>query len=350
VHSQAENLIYTVDMEISTGINNRSRVIKTLNHEQGDRIPYQLDLTADMEEIIRSEMGADYLAAVDNCFALQRNESFTHLDSHRKQDMFGALWLLDQQGDFGIVENCMLPEASLEGYTFPEPDEQLIRKKCEILAGPESRDKFTMYIIGFSLFERAWSLRGMENLLMDMVLNPLFVSALLEKIVEYNLAVVDIVTDYPVDAIFFGDDWGQQKGLIMGPDYWRKFIKPALKTMYSHVKAGNRYLCQHSCGDNSEIFGDLIELGLDMYNTFQPEIYDVEAIKKEFGMDLAFYGGISTQNVLPHGTPEDVRKETRWMMDVMGRNGGYVVAPTHAMPADIPVANVQAFLEAVRNQ
>jgi len=120
--------------------------------------------------------------------------------------------------------------------------------------------------------------------------------------------------------------------------------------MYSYVKSRGRYLCQHSCGDIHEVFGDLIELGLDMYNTFQPEIYDVKKVKEEYGNDLTFYGGISTQTVLPFGSPDEVRQETRKMMDIMGVNGGYVVAPTHSMPPDIPVENVIAFLDVVRNQ
>lgn len=330
--------------------NNRDLVLKTIKHEQGRRIPFQLDLTSEMEEKVKQTLGSNYLSGVDNCFALERNEEFSILDRHRHRDMFGAVWLLDQQGDFGVVENCMLPEPSLKKYIFPTPDEEKIREKCRRLTGPGNQEKFSMYIIGFSLYERAWSLRGIENLLMDMVMNPGFVTALFEKIVEYNLAVAEIVMDYPVDAIFFGDDWGQQKGLIMGPGYWRKFIKPALKTMYQTIKDRGLYLCQHSCGDINEVFGDLIEIGLDIYNTFQPEIYDVERVKREYGKYLSFYGGVSTQKVLPFGSPEDVKRETRMMMDVMGQDGGYIVAPTHAMPPDITVENMAAFLDVVQDQ
>lgn len=331
-------------------MNNKTLVIDTLNHIQHETIPYQLDLTDEMEMKIQAALGPAFLNTVDNCFALERNEEFTFIDEHRKRDMFGVVWLLDQKGDFGIVENNLLGEPTLNGYSFPEPHEELIRKKCERLVEPCNREKFSMYTIGFSLYERAWSLRGIENLLMDMVINPSFVFELLERIVEYNLSVLKIVMEYPIDGIFFGDDWGQQKGLIMGPDHWRKFIKPSLNTMYAYVKSHNRFLCQHSCGDIHELFGDLIDLGLDMYNTFQPEIYHVAHIKKEFGSLLSFYGGISTQRLLPFGTPEEVRKETRNMMDIMGKGGGYVVAPTHSMPPDIPIENVQAFLDVVQNQ
>jgi uroporphyrinogen decarboxylase len=303
-----------------------------------------------MESKVRSELGDSFLETVDNCFASERNEEFVLLDGHRKRDMFGAIWLMDQTGDFGVVDNCLLPEPNLKNYTFPSPNEKLIREKCERLVSSKNIEKFSMYNIGFSLYERAWSLRGIENLLMDMVVEPTFVTELFEKIVEYNLAVVDIVAEYPVDCIQLGDDWGQQKGLIMGPNYWRKFIKPALSTMYESIKSRGLYLCQHSCGDIHEVFGDLIDLGLDIYNTFQPEIYDVPQIKKQYGKDLTFYGGVSTQNVLPFGTAEEVREQTRNMIRIMSPGGGYVVAPTHAMPNDISIENMLAFLDVVQNQ
>lgn len=331
-------------------MNNKELVIKTLLHQESETIPYQLDLTGDMEKKICAELGSDFLSTVDNCLTLERNEEFVYLDNHRKQDMFGAIWLMDQQGDFGVVDNCMLPEPTLSNYSFPSPDETLIRKKCERLVSNQNTEKFSMYTIGFSLYERAWSLRGIENLLMDMVAEPAFVIHLFEKIVEYNLAVVDIAMQYPIDGIFFGDDWGQQQGLIMGPGYWRKFIKPALAEMYTAIKSRGLYLCQHSCGDIHEVFGDLIDLGLDMYNTFQPEIYDVAKIKQQYGKDLTFYGGVSTQNVLPFGTPAEVREQTRNMIKIMRPGGGYIVAPTHAMPNDIPIENMLAFLEVVQNQ
>jgi len=110
------------------------------------------------------------------------------------------------------------------------------------------------------------------------------------------------------------------------------------------------YVCQHSCGDISEIFPDLIELGLDAYNTFQPEIYDVVQMKKMYGDKITFYGGISTQRLLSNATPDEVKNAMRRLMEILGENGGYIVAPTHAMANDIPTENILAFLEVVKNQ
>lgn len=150
--------------------------------------------------------------------------------------------------------------------------------------------------------------------------------------------------------MYFGDDWGQQKGLMMGAENWRKFIKPVMKKMYQKAKYNGKYVLQHSCGDISEIFPDLIEIGLDCYQTFQPEIYDIQKIKQEFGNDLCFQGGISTQRLLPYAATDVIKSETKRIMDIMGKNGGYIAAPTHAMPHDVPPQNVMAMLEVFENQ
>lgn len=327
----------------------RERVLMSLKHEKPDITPYQLDLTDEVyARLVEYYKDEDFFEKTGSHLAQERNESFTVLSPTKFKDMFGVTWNREQEGDFGIVQDYRLTDAEFGDYVFPKPDEKLIREKCERLQ--KQKDKFRMYIIGFSLFERAWTLRSMPELLIDFRLNKEFAKELLDRIVEYNLAVVDIVAQYDIDCIFYGDDWGQQKGLIMGPELWREFIKPGLKKMYDRAKGHGMYVAQHSCGDISEVFPDLIELGLDIYNTFQPEIYDVEEMKKLYGDKITFYGGISTQQLLPNAAPDEVKSEMKRLMEILGKDGGYVVAPTHAMPNDIPTENILAFLEVVQNQ
>jgi len=327
----------------------KERVLTALRHEQPDIVPYQLDLTDDVYRRLQGYFRDDgFFARTGSHLAQERNESFTEVDATLFYDMFGVLWSREQEGDFGIVKKKVFNEADFGAYVFPEPDAALIREKCARLeAQPE---KFTMYIIGFSLFERAWTLRGFNEILMDFLLEKQFAGRLLDRIVEYNLKVVDIVAEYDVDCIFFGDDWGQQKGLIMGPHIWREFIKPRLREQYDYVKSKGMYVAQHSCGDIRGVFHDLVEIGMDIYNTFQPEIYDVAKMKREYGDDVTFYGGISTQRLLPFGSPDDVRRETREIMDVAGKNGGFIAAPTHSIPNDVPTENILAFLDVAQNQ
>jgi uroporphyrinogen decarboxylase len=204
--------------------------------------------------------------------------------------------------------------------------------------------------IGFAVFERAWTLRGMENLLMDMYLHPAFVDELIERITDYNVVLINRALAYDTDCIRFGDDWGMQRGLIFGKKLWDRFIKPAYSRMFRLVKESGKDVMLHSCGDVKELFPDLIDMGLDIFNTFQPELMDPELMKREYGRHLTFYGGISTQRVLPFATPEEVKQNVREMIAKVGNGGGYIVAPTHSMPPDIPPANIAAFIEAVQNQ
>lgn len=331
-------------------MNRRETVLAAINKQDTPVVPYQLDLTDLVRTRLQDHFGdPDFETKIGNYLAQERNEILHSISPSAKRDMFGVVWETEQEGDFGVVTDYTLKDASFGDYRFPEPDEKAIRAKCEALRAVKD-EQFTMYIIGFSLFERAWSLRGMENVLVDFITEPVFVNELFERINQYNLRVIDIVAEYPLDCIFFGDDWGQQKGLIMGPDHWRTLIKPHLRTLYERVKHHGMYIAQHSCGDIQELFPDLIEMGADIYNTFQPEVYDIEAIKKEYGQYLTFYGGISTQRLLPMSDAETVRRETRRLMELLGRNGGYIVAPTHAIPNDVPTENILALLQVMQEQ
>ena len=328
----------------------RDVVIRTLEHKESGLIPYFLDLSEETLKKMIAYTGDElFFEHSESYLAQERNESFTDLSDGKFLDMFGVTWDKGaQEGDFGIVVDSPIPEAEIGDYVFPEPDEKLICEKCERLAA--QKDKFTMYIIGFSLYERLWTLHGIENSLVDFLLEPEFIDEVLDRIVEYNCKVVDIVARYPIDCIFFGDDWGQQRGLIMGYPLWARFIKPRLKKMYDHVKKYGMYVAQHSCGDCREVFPDLVELGLDIYNTFQPEVYDIVEFKERFGKDITFFGAISTQQLLPFKSPEEVKAEMHRIMDILGKDGGYILAPTHAMPGDIPEENVLAFMEVAKDE
>ena len=273
---------------------------------------------------------------------------FEDLGNDRVRDVFGVVWNRSVDKDIGIVEGLVLPEPTLAGYEFPDPEGD------RFFAGIEDRiarwgDRFRVFNIGFSLFERAWTLRGMENLLMDFVEHPDFVRELFHAIGDYNIRQARKAMGYDIDAVYFGDDWGQQAGLIMGPRFWREFIRPVLAKMYGAVRAGGKFVMIHSCGDVDELFDDLVGLGLNCFNPFQPEVMDVMELLPRYRGRLAFHGGMSTQRTLPYGTVEDVRAETRRLLE-LGREGGYIFSPAHAVEGDVPLANMLAFIEEVQAQ
>jgi uroporphyrinogen decarboxylase len=189
----------------------------------------------------------------------------------------------------------------------------------------------------------------MQNLLMDFCDQPDFVCDLFNAIADYDIAQAKAACRYDIDAIYFGDDWGQQRGLQMGPKLWRNFIYPVLKRMYGVVHDAGKYVFIHSCGDVDELFDDLLGIGLDCFNPFQPEVMDVAALHQRYRGRLTFHGGLSTQRTLPYGTVETVRQETERLVE-MGREGGYIFAPAHDVEGDVPLENMLAFIHVVQNQ
>lgn len=332
----------------------RERVIKALNHENTDFVPYHADFTEQARENMIKFLGNEDFEA---SFGLHLHYTQywgwpTELDEQKDhfKDAFGVVW--NRSGadkDIGVVDFPCIPDIEQNDYIFPDVDEQRLRAELSEMIATKG-DRFTFAGIGFSMFERAWSLMGMPEVLMAMVLSPEKLHELFDQICDYNLKVIDIALEYELDGFYFGDDWGQQSGLIMGPDYWREFIKPRMKRMYDRVKSKGLYILQHSCGDVETIFDDLIEIGLDCYQTFQPEIYDIEKIKEIYGDRLCFWGGISTQQLLPTATPEVVKSETLRIMKIMSKNGGYICAPTHALAFDVPPENVLAMMDVLKNQ
>ncbi|MGE5528299.1 MAG: uroporphyrinogen decarboxylase family protein [Patescibacteria group bacterium] len=328
----------------------KERVLAALRHERTDYTPYQIDLTEDAREAAARFLGdPDFTAKIGNHLNLIDLGGFTPEGGDVFRDQFGVAWNRTVDRDIGVVQEYLLKAPSLRGYRFPDPADCPLGGDLDTFLANAS-EVFSCPSLGFSLFERAWTLRGMENLLADMIEYPDFVDELLDAIVRYNLGLLDRVLAWRVDGVRFGDDYGQQRGLIMGPRLWRRFIKPRLAMMFARVKKAGRFVMLHSCGDVAELFPDLIEIGLDIFNTFQPEVMDVDTIKREYGKDLTFYGGVSTQRVLPFQTPGGVKAAVREMIRRLGWGGGYIVAPTHAIPRDVPPENIAAFIEAVREQ
>jgi uroporphyrinogen decarboxylase len=273
---------------------------------------------------------------------------FTDLGHDHVQDVFGVVWDRSIDKDIGNVSGCVLPEPILAHYTFPDP---LDRRFFADIPARISRygERFRVFQIGFSLYERAWTLRGMQNLLMDFYDHPDFVHTLLEAIADYNIAQIQQALKYDIDAVYFGNDWGQQHGLQMGPRLWHQFIYPVLKRKYAIVHEAGKYVFIHSCGDVDELFEDLLGIGLNCFNPFQPEVMDVAALMERYRGRLTFHGGLSTQRTLPFGTVEDIRIETRRLLR-MGAAGGYIFAPAHDVEGDVPLENMLDFIELVQNQ
>jgi uroporphyrinogen decarboxylase len=314
-------------------------------------VPWSLGLTQEARDKLRQHYGCDDLEVPLQNHLVRLGSDigfFTDMGGHRVRDVFGVVWDRTVDRDIGNVEGCVLPEPTLAGYEFPDPlDGRFFRDIPERIE--QFADRFRVFQIGFSLYERAWTLRGLENLLVDMHDHPGFVDELLGAIADYNVAQVREALKYPIDAVYFGDDWGQQRGLQMGPRLWRRFIYPVLQRMYGEVRRAGKLVMIHSCGDVDELLDDLVAAGVNCFNPFQPEVMDVWRLLPAYRGRLAFHGGLSTQKTLPFGTVDDVRAETRRLLE-LGRDGGSIFAPAHDVEGDVPLENMLAFIEIVQRQ
>lgn len=329
----------------------RDLVLAAVRFENPFPVPYNINFTAQMlDKMIAHTGNARFPDTLNNAVTasfLIKPEVEIRPDFFR--DEFGVVW--NKSGadkDIGVVDAYLLEDADdPDAYAFPPVDEAYIHARMQALLAGRG-DRFTVAAIGFSMFERAWTLRGMENLLCDMVAEPDFVHALMERITRRNLQILDIALTYDIDCFHFGDDWGQQNGLIMGPTFWRTFIKPYVARMYARVRAAGKLVSQHSCGDVRLIMDDLHDIGLNIYQTFQPEIYGLD-YARTLENRITIWGGISTQQALPTKTPAEIEAITQALLDAFPR-GGLIAAPTHDVPGDVPPENILAMLRVLDNQ
>ena len=210
----------------------REIVIAALRHRETPVTPYHADFTLqEYERMVKFTGDKNFYEKYGGYLHYMQYWGYPTEREDRKEhftDDFGVTW--NRSGadkDIGVVDEPSIPEPDISLYRTPFLNEARIRKECEeLLAAKE--DKFCFAGIGFSMFERLWSYVGMENALIYMLTDKEFVHELLDRICDFNLKVIDIFNDYPFDGIYFGDDWGQQKGMIMGAPLWREFIKPRM--------------------------------------------------------------------------------------------------------------------------
>jgi len=181
-------------------------------------------------------------------------------------------------------------------------------------------------------------------MLMDFALNPELAERILEMPYQYHLAAAKRLVQMGVDMIWTGDDVGGQKAMIISPACWRRFLKPRMANFIAELKAINPQVkvAYHSDGMIAPIIPELIEIGVDVLNPIQPASMDPAEIKREFGDKLCFWGSIDEQYTLPFGSPEEICREVKERLRTIGKNGGLILAPTHHVQLDTPMANFLA--------
>jgi uroporphyrinogen decarboxylase len=336
----------------------KERVIAQIKHEETDRVPYHLmfDPGSNIEERMDEYYGSrDWRDKVDNAiYQLPLPSMGINLDLGKESytDAYGSEWRLDLR-PFSLKKPA-LSGPSLEGYQFPKVsdlfDAEFETNSLKLI--DEQKDRFVVAAYGFGLFERSWVLRGFENVLMDVVLNSDFYEELLDQLVEHQMEILERLLKLPVDGIWFFDDWGFQQGVLVGPERWRKLFKPRYERLYRRTHESGKYVLSHCCGAIGEILPDAIEIGLDVYQSVQPEAknnipYD---LKKKFGPQITFWGGLGSQNMVPFGSPSEIKNEIRQLCQEMGKGGGYILGPAKEIQPETPDENIAAVVEAFIEQ
>ena len=201
-----------------------------------------------------------------------------------------------------------------------------------------------------TIFEIAWLMRGMENLLGDFLLNEDVAHAICEKLTVLRIRQAAKFAEAGVDIIRLGDDVAAQKGAFMSLDIYQKFLKERTRRIINSARRvrPDILIFMHSDGSIKDFIPEYIDIGVDILNPVQPECNDLEAIGKQYGGKISFWGGIGTQTTMPFGTVEDVRNAVRSVHTQLGSQGGLLLAPSHILEPEVPWENVLAFVEAAR--
>ncbi|MBC8181300.1 hypothetical protein H8E88_09255 [candidate division KSB1 bacterium] len=355
----------------------KERVITALNHKQPDRPPVFVTVTPQIGEALNKMLAIKNDGLVDSFFA--NRISYTKALTQLGNDCVcvATCWpegftpVENEDGsvtdEWGIVSkstgmyNEMIghPLAyvetieELDEYTFPDP---LAKGRFDFAREMIKKYGNDFAIIGeqeCSVFEMSWYLVGLEKFLLDMMIEKPYIFELMDRVMEINLKQACQLIELGVDIIWTGDDMGDQNGMILSPELWRKIFKPRMQHVFSTFKKlnPNIKIAYHSCGSILPIIPDLIEIGLDILNPLQPLAKGMEAepLKKEFGEKLSFFGGIDIQHLLPQGTPAEIKEVVKEKMQILGKNGGYILAPVHNIQPDTPIENVIALFDAVNS-
>jgi uroporphyrinogen decarboxylase len=265
--------------------------------------------------------------------------------SHWK-DHWGTGWVDDGHGartdSHPLADGLQL----LDTYTFPDPRAPGMFDAADARL-KQRGDRYMLGSVWFTLFERMWMVRGFDNVMVDPFVDPDAFVRLRDSVLDYDLAVVDQWLERKVDGIFISDDWGSQRGMLIDPELWRDLYKPSYKKLFARIHEGGAHVWMHLCGNITAILPDLIEVGLDVLNPVQPQAMDIDELARDFGGKVCFFGGADVQGTLVRGTPDDVRREARRLVDTFhSASGGYIASTSHGFMKETPLDNIIALYEA----
>lgn len=367
-------------------MNSRERLLKTLNHEEPDRVPVDLGgivtgITKVVHRRLREHLGVEgreqiidriqQLVKPDEKILerLEVDTRYVYLRASRDfqdkefpVDVYEDEWGVRRKRVsfyYDIVHHPLKDATIQDLERMRWPDPHAVSRYEGIAEEVRYLHKNTDYAIILnaigSIFEFSWYLRGYEQFMMDLLINRGFAVALMEKMLQFQIGmfeeILDRVGDY-VQVVLCGDDLAIQTGPAISLNLYRKLVKPLQRQLFESIKKRTgAKLFYHSCGSVYQFIGDLLEIGIDILNPIQVSAQDMDTkrLKKEFGKELTFWGGCDTQRVLPFGTPDEVKDEVKKRIDDLAEEGGFVLNSVHNIQADVPPENILAMFDMARD-
>lgn len=348
----------------------RERVLKALRHEEPDRIPLNIypggggfSTQHDWVKVDVKKKFMDYLGLSNIESVYQRlgidirvveAGSFrNYRDENKRPFPFEGLEKIDvENANIRTLDNVYCPRWDELWVWKPEE----LHKRLEEIKKLPDEYAIAVNAAGPTFFEYTRGIRGMEKFMMDLVLNPEFAVELMRRVMnlylEWSKAILTEIGD-KVDIVIGGDDFGTQKGTFISPKIFRELVKPLMKEFCSVIKSfTDAYILYHSCGSVYEIIPDLIEAGIEILNPVQVQAtgMDIRRLKEEFGDKLSFDGAIDGQYLLPHGSIGEIKKAVVDTFKVLGKGGGYLMAPTHRIQADTSPENIVILYDTAINE
>jgi uroporphyrinogen decarboxylase len=359
-------------------MNSKERVLKAFKKMEGDpdRVPVQFDLCRQHTESFGRKLGIkpDYSLSYyeDLTYRISANDLRTSMGSdvvvvggtvptgYIAERVHGDI----TRNEFGMhmkptplyveVVKCPLDNAltksDIENYPFPDPYARGRFDKANRDIERFGKDYFVIGDVEISLFELAWHLTGMEKYMVGMLCDEPWLELLNDCVEEWSTGLALQLVKAGVDAIWFGEDLGSQTSTLISPEDWRIRFKPRHKRMIEKLRKENPdiIVIMHSDGAVAPMIDDFIELGVDVYNPVQPNVYgsDPRELKDKYGEKICFFGGIDQQDLLPSGDIKSIRAEIKRRIDILGKNKGYLLAPAHILQPDVSMDTIEAMIKA----
>ncbi len=345
----------------------QERVLTALSHRNPDRVPANYLGTPEADEKLKHHFHTDSIDIVFEKLEIDlrvidapyigpelktwEDGRFQNYWGHIRRPIRNPAGTYNESVEFPYAEFKTI--ADVERFRWPKVE------WFDYTKVPENCEKYTDYALIFGspgnmdVINGTSFGRGVEQVIYDIALEDPVGLACMEKRFQccYEISEQALkAAGGRIDILWIGDDYGTQKGLLVGPQCWRKLFMPKLKAMCDLGHAYNAKVMLHSCGSTRELWPYLIEAGVDIYETIQPEAKGMNPaeLKEEFGDRICFHGTISTQKTLPFGTVEQVKAEVRQRIETVGRNGGFILAPAHNIQPDTSVENILAMYQTDR--